>query len=158
MKANPPRPAPPGAPVELGLRRGLRLYARAARLRCPHCGGGRLLESWFRLRPRCPTCGLRLDRGEEDFFLGAMMFNLVLSEGLLALGLVGLLVATWPDVPWTFLQFGFVALMVLAPFFFFPFSKTIWLASDILMRPVTEEEMRWHHENPETAYREFRER
>ncbi|MDQ3555898.1 MAG: DUF983 domain-containing protein [Gemmatimonadota bacterium] len=145
-------------PEQLSVRRALRLYGRALLLRCPHCGGGRLLESWFRLRPVCPTCGLRTDRGEEDFFLGAMMFNLVLAEGLLALSLVGLLVATWPRVPWTFLQYGLVALIAAAPFFFFPYARTIWLASDILIRPVTEEEMRWYREHPPTALRHFRDR
>lgn len=145
-------------PVEFSFRRLARLYGRAAILRCPHCGGGGLLESWFRLRPKCPTCGLRTDRGEEDFFLGAMMFNLVLAEGLLAIVMVILLVVTWPQVPWTFLQYGLVLLIAAAPFFFFPFARTIWLASDLLMRPVTDEEMRWHRENPATSYRAFRDR
>lgn len=125
-------------PVELSPRRALRLYARAARLRCPHCGGGPLLESWFRLRPRCP---LRTERGEADFFLGSMMFNLILAEGALALAIVVWLVAVWPAVPWAFPERGAVLLMAAAPFVFFPFSKTIWLASDELIRPVSAAEL-----------------
>lgn len=124
-------PLPP-----LGTRLG-----RAARLRCPLCGGRGVLESWFRMRARCPHCGLHTERGEHDFFLGSMMFNLVLSEGLLALLLVGLAIVTWPNVPWDFLQYGGVALMVLAPIAFLPFSRTIWMAFDLLLHPPTRDEL-----------------
>jgi hypothetical protein len=110
------------------------------------------------MRANCESCGIRTERGEEDFFLGSMMFNLILSEGLLALVMVGLVIAMWPNVPWNFLQFGTPVLMVLAPFVFLPFSRTIWLASDILIRPVTAKEMEWHRDNEERAFRSFAER
>ena len=145
-------------PRELSPRRAAKLYARGARLRCPHCGGGGLLKTWFELRPNCPTCGLRLDRGEEDFFLGAMMMNLVVAELLLALALTALVIVMWPQVPWTFLQWGGIALMILAPIALYPFSKTLWLAADIQMRPVTPEEIDWARSSDPDAYRAFDER
>lgn len=143
---------------ELSPSRAARLYARGLTLRCPHCGSGGLLESWFKFKLRCDGCGLRLDRGEEDFFLGGMMWNIVLAEGaLLAAGLlVGLL--TWPDVPWMLLQWGGVALMALVPFLFYPLSLTVWLASDILIRPVTDEEMEWHRQSAPGEFRKYRDR
>jgi uncharacterized protein (DUF983 family) len=150
--------ARPVDPEELSLGRALRLYARALRLRCSHCGGAPVMASWFRTHSRCAACGIRTERGEEDFFLGSMMFNIVLSEGLLVVFLVGLVVALWPAVPWTFLTYGAPALMAAAPFLVFPWTKTLWLASDILIRPVTEEEMRWHRENDAAAFRPFAER
>ena len=110
------------------------------------------------MRPSCPTCELRLDRGEEDFFLGAMMMNLVVSEMLLAIALVALVISMWPDVPWTFLQYGGVALMALAPFVLYPVSKTLWLAADIMMRPVTAEELEWHRSNDPRTFRPFGDR
>lgn len=131
---------------------------RAARLRCPVCGEGRVLESWFRMKTRCPECGVRTERGEEDFFLGSMMFNIAFSEGVLAVLLVGLAIATWPDVPWTFLQYGGVALMAAAPFFFVPFSRTAWLAFDLLLRPLTAEELAWHRQSADGEFRPHSER
>ena len=89
-------PVTPGAPrryEELSLSRAAKLFARGLSLRCPHCGAGGLLESWFRLRPKCPVCGLRTDRGEEDFFLGGMMWNIVFSEGMLLLAALALGIA-----------------------------------------------------------------
>jgi len=147
-----------GDPEELSVGRALRLYGRAIRLRCPHCGGGPVLASWFRMRPQCGQCGLRLERGEEDFFLGSMMFNLILSEGLFALVLIGWIISVWPNVPWDALQYMVVVLMVVAPLVFLPFSRLIWLASDILIRPVTDEEMAWHRESRADSFRSFSER
>ncbi|HEU4558909.1 MAG TPA: DUF983 domain-containing protein [Longimicrobium sp.] len=131
---------------------GTRVW-RAARLRCPVCGSRGLLQSWMKLRPRCPTCGLRVNRGEHDFFLGAMMFNIALAEGTLAIILVGLLIALWPNVPWTALEIGAPVLMIIAPFIFYPFSQTIWLAFDLLLHPLTEEELDWHRTSDEDAMR-----
>lgn len=118
--------------------------ARAARLRCPVCGGGGLLRNWLKLKPRCPTCGLRLDRGEHDFFLGSMMFNIAIAEGTLALVVVAAIVAAWPNVPWLLLEIGGPAMMVVAPFLFYPFAQTLWLAVDLAIRPLTVEELEWH--------------
>jgi uncharacterized protein (DUF983 family) len=145
-------------PEELGLGRALRLYGRAIVLRCPHCGKGAIVKSWFNMHPRCPVCGIRTERGEEDFFLGSMMFNIILSEGLFIAFVIGLIVIQWPEVPWGFLQSWAILLMAAAPFLVFPWTKTLWLASDILIRPVTEEEMRWYEENEERAIRPFDER
>jgi uncharacterized protein (DUF983 family) len=153
---NAPRdPVPDSTPPQASF---ARRAGRALRLRCPNCGGGPVLESWFRLRPRCPVCGLRTERGEQDFFLGAMVINIAIAEGVLVLFFVGLVVALWPDVPWTFLQWGAPALMLLAPFLFYPFSKTLWMAVDLQFRPLTPEELDWHRESGEDSFRPERER
>jgi hypothetical protein len=48
----------------------------------------------------------------------------------------------WPSPPWTALQVGGVILMLIAPFAFFPFSKTLFLAFDLVFRPASREELR----------------
>jgi uncharacterized protein (DUF983 family) len=123
----------------LALPRGRRaalLFARALTLRCPHCGARPVLASWLRLRERCPACGLRLERGEHDYFLGGMMFNLVLAEFIFAGVFVAVLVATWPRVPWDAIQVAAPLGMLAAPFVLFPFSKLVWLAFDLMLRPA----------------------
>lgn len=143
---------------ELSVSRALTLISREICLRCPRCGAGRLRESWLKLRRRCPACGLRTDRGEQGFFLGGMMWNTVFAEGMLvATGLlIGIL--TWPDVPWTILQWGGVALMAIVPFVFYPFSLGFWLANVILIRPVTEAEMEWYRKSGDDEFRPHRDR
>ena len=105
------------------------------------------MATWFRVKPHCPACGIRFERGESDYFVGSMMFNLVLSEGVFAIGFVAVLLATWPDVPWRTLEIAGPMLMLAAPFVLFPLSKTVWLAFDLLLRPPSEEELRWHRDS-----------
>ena len=124
-----------------GFRRSAVLVARALTLRCPNCGARGILASWFKLVPACPRCGLRPERGESDYFLGGMMFNIALAEGVFVLVLIVTLVVTWPRVPWSLLQYGAPAAMVLAPIILYPFSKLVWLAFDLSLRPATPNEL-----------------
>lgn len=64
------------------------------------------------------------------------MFNIALAEGVFVIVLIVTLVATWPRVPWTLLQYGAPAAMVLAPIILYPFSRLVWLAFDLMLRPV----------------------
>ena len=124
----------PGPKHELTFARIARMVGRALLLRCPRCGGGGIFHHWLKQRAACPRCGLPLDRGERDHWLGGYAVNLVASELIWAAIMVAILVGTWPDVPWTFLTYGGAALMIALPFFFFPFSRTIWLALDLAFR------------------------
>lgn len=128
--------------VDLSPSRIVRLFWRALRLRCPNCGGGPVFSTWFRMRAHCPACGLPLERGEEGYQVGSYMFNIIAAELLFAALFLGIVAATWPDPPWLALQLGGGALMVAAPFAFFPFSKTLFLAFDLVFRPATRDELR----------------
>lgn len=65
------------------------------------------------------------------------MFNIALAEGVLVLVLIITLVVTWPLVPWSLLPYGAPVAMVVAPIILYPFSKLVWLAFDLALRPVT---------------------
>ena len=123
------------------LTRFARLFWRAVRLRCPNCGGGPLFISWLRMRDRCPSCGLPVERGDQGYQVGSYMFNIIAAELIFAVMFLGIVVVTWPSPPWLVLQVGGVALMIVAPFLFYPFSKTLFLAFDLLFRPATREEL-----------------
>lgn len=114
----------------------LLLAARALGRRCPNCGHGGIFLSYFRLRSACLECGLRLDRGEPGYQVGAYMFNLIAAELIFAAILVGVLLSTWPDPPWGLLTYGGAALMVLLPVVLYPYAKTLFLAFDLVFRPA----------------------
>lgn len=116
--------------------RATRLFARALVLRCPRCGRAPALDGWFRVRALCIACGLRFDRGEPGYFIGAGCLNLIVAELVFAVGLLGVLVWTWPDPPWDLMLYAGIPLMVLMPIVFFPFSRTIWIAFDLTFRPA----------------------
>lgn len=121
-----------------------KMLLRALLRRCPNCGGHGIFEGYTKLRERCPRCGLRLHRGESDYFIGAYLLNLVAVEILFALVLGAIFVATYPDVPWALLQWGGLVLMIAGAVLCYPFSKAIWLAADLIFRPVSPEELEWH--------------
>jgi uncharacterized protein (DUF983 family) len=120
-------------------------FGRALILHCPNCGGGGLLKTWFKLKPRCGKCGIRLDRGEsDDYFLGGMFFNIVLAELFFAIVLLIVVIVMWPNVPWAGVEYSLVIAMVLAPIVLYPVSRLMWLALDLLLRPPDATEMAWH--------------
>lgn len=116
------------------------MFGRAVLLRCPNCGGNRLFTGFFHIKERCPRCGILLERGESDYFLGAYTLNLIAVEVLLALGFVIVMVVTWPNPPWNGLQWGGLVLSLLGAIFCYPFAKTTWLAVDLLFRPPHRED------------------
>lgn len=113
---------------------------RALLLHCPHCGKGGIFNHFFSQKQVCPNCGLWLER-EPGYYSGAMGINLIVSELLFTAGFVLLLVMTWPNPPWTWLQWGGAASMVIAPILLWPFSRTLWLATDLAIHPVEEEDV-----------------
>ena len=117
-----------------------KLLGRALLLRCPNCGHGGLFTGFFQIRERCPHCGILLERGESDYFLGAYTLNLIAVEILLALGFVVVMVVTWPHPPWDALEYGGIILSILGAVFCYPFAKTTWLAVDLMFRPPHRED------------------
>ena len=113
------------------------MLGRAMLLRCPRCGARHVLASWFKMVERCPSCLLRFER-ESDFFLGAYVVNLAVTEGLL---IVALFVYVFravsdPQTPGAPVLVAALVCAIGGPLAFFPFSRTIWAAIDLAMRPV----------------------
>ena len=121
---------------------------RALTLRCPHCGSGGVLASWFRLRERCPRCKLHLHREEGDYFLGAYVIMLIGMETLFAFGFLIVLLVTWPTPPWEAMQWVGAAVLIASILIAYPFAKTLWLAIDLVFRPVSSTELGWYAGDP----------
>ena len=82
---------------------------------------------------------------KKDLFLPTFV-NLVLKINnrcllIFAAIFLGVLWYTWPDPPWLSLQIVGVTVMILAPFLFYPFSKTLFLAFDLAFRPASHDEL-----------------
>jgi len=108
---------------------------RALTRRCPYCGSPGVYEGYFGLRLRCPTCNVTFER-EEGYFLGAYALNLVVAE-LLGLSLAIYLIFKTNlrhlDLIWQ--EAIAVALAVAFPVILFPFSRTVWIALDLILHP-----------------------
>lgn len=112
------------------------MIARGARRRCPRCGAGKVCESWFKMRERCPTCGLRFEGPpEEGFFLGAFTVNLIVTFGVLLLFVFAYIVmAAAGDAP-DLTSYVLVAATgcVVVPIVFYPFARSIWVAFELAL-------------------------
>jgi uncharacterized protein (DUF983 family) len=113
-----------------------RLLARGLTRRCPLCGGRGLFRGWFTVRERCPRCSFRIERRIEGHWLGSLGMNTTVSFGALLVTLVVGFVVTYPDIPAAPLMGVAVGVAVVVPLVFFPFSKTLWSAIDLAMRPL----------------------
>ncbi len=131
-----------------GLRVVARMAGRAIILRCPNCGGKPVLKDWFHLRGHCPVCDTALERGEEsDYYIGGMLLNISLCVVIFAIGFLGVIILTYPRVPWDVLQYGLVAVMLLLPVLLYPVSRLVWLAVDLAVRPRSEKDEDGGNEN-----------
>ena len=70
--------------------------------------------------------------------------NLVAVELLFAIILGVIFVATYPDTPWALLQWGGLVLMIAGAVLCYPFAKSVWLAMDLIFRPLSPAELEWH--------------
>ena len=129
----------PGAPTAPGAvvpaEHPGRVFLRGFLKHCPVCGQGHLFTRWFTMKPRCPRCGLTFNRIEGQWS-GDVGVNTIVSFGALLIVLLGGFLITWPDPPMLAIGVLAVAVALLVPIFFLPYSKTVWLAADLLMRPL----------------------
>lgn len=129
-----PRPEVPTT-VQLGLKPS-RLMLRGLFGRCPVCGGGHLFRRWFTMVERCPTCSLRYER-VEGHWIGAIGTSTVCVMGLMLIILAVATFSVYPDPPPIAPLLGAEILIALVgPLVFFPASRTLWTAIDLLMRPL----------------------
>jgi hypothetical protein len=79
----------------------------------------------------CPRCGYVFSR-EEGYWVGAVIVNTAATMGLfLAVFLASILVMA-PNIDWVVLLVVGVGVNLVFPVLFYPFSKTIWMAVDLV--------------------------
>ena len=118
------------------------MLGRGLLKRCAVCGSGKLFTRWFRMKERCPRCRYRFER-EEGFFLGAYVINLAFAQGMvILLAVVPLIVRLADDPDASILPFvvGGLVGAVAGPVVFYPWSKTVWTAFDLMLRPLAARE------------------
>lgn len=124
---NRPAPLASGGRAD-GSGRGT-VLVRGLTRRCGRCGSGKLFRGWVTMVPDCPRCGLHFER-ESGYWAGALAINFVCTGGLMIVLLVGLLVATIPEVPVAPILAVLLPVALFGPLIWYPFSKTLWVAID----------------------------
>lgn len=109
------------------------LFARALTLRCPRCGGRGIIRHWLGVADSCPTCDISIVGGGNR--VGSYVYNLVIAELCTVTLIVGLVWSRWPEVPWDLLGWLAPLLAVTLPLAFYPFSRLLFVATDLAMHP-----------------------
>jgi hypothetical protein len=79
--------------------------------------------------PDCPRCGLHFER-EAGYWAGALAINIGVASAVFVTSFVIAIAITAPNIPVAPLLAIFVPLMLVVPIFYYPFSKTVWMAFD----------------------------
>ncbi len=110
-----------------GRPRVLGTLARSLRLRCPVCGQSLIFKAPFRIRHHCPSCAALFQR-EAGFFVGAVMVNMVVTEGA-ALAFYLAALQTFGYSEGLILTVA-LPLAFLLPVLFYHHSWSLWLGFD----------------------------
>lgn len=87
------------------------------------------------MRTTCPGCGLVFRRAPGQW-LGSWFLNIVLVQAVLVVGISVLVAVTWPArLSWLAIA-AVVVVALMVPLVTFPFSRTLWVAIDLVMRPL----------------------
>jgi len=103
---------------------------RGLRLRCPVCARASVFQRPFKVRHHCPACGALFQR-EEGFFVGALMINVVATEGAVLAACGVLLFAL--GVRESLLLPLLFAVALIFPLAFYHPAWSLWLAADHLI-------------------------
>ena len=120
--------------VQLDVRPSL-LLLRGFVHRCPACGGRHVFRRWFQMEERCPTCTFLFER-VEGHWIGSLGLNTTVVFGVMLVVLMAGTLAFYPDPPYGALLTAEVVIAVVGPLLFFPSSRMMWTALDLLMRPL----------------------
>lgn len=72
--------------------------------------------------------------------MSAIIVNTAVTEALFAIGFVGVLIATIPDVRWGPVLVIAAVTNLVVPILFYARSKTLWVAIDLFFNPAPGEE------------------
>jgi uncharacterized protein (DUF983 family) len=94
-------------------------------LRCPRCHRGRMFESAFKMRQKCPVCGLPFE-GSSGEVTGGMAINLVVT--LVIIIVCALVFGLFTSVPLLPLLAVLGLFTIMFPILFYRTSRGLWVS------------------------------
>jgi Na+(H+)/acetate symporter ActP len=92
------------------------------------------------MKEHCSVCGHRFER-EPGYWVGAVIINTIVIFATFLAVFGGMVILTWPDVPWPAVLIVTVVVNLLVPVLFYPLSKTIWAALELSWHPLEADEI-----------------
>ena len=104
--------------------------SRCLRLRCPACGRASIVKRLFKIKDRCPSCGVLFNR-EEGFFVGPILINVVTTEAVILAGYFTSLMFSNNNYQHLLLPLFIIAIAF--PVSYYHHTWSIWLTFDHLV-------------------------
>lgn len=83
----------------------------------------------------CSLCGLRFER-EPGYWVGAVIINTTVIFATFLVVFGGMVLITYPDVPWGLVLGVTVGANLVIPILFYPISKSLWSALELSWHPL----------------------
>lgn len=88
----------------------------------------------------CSRCGLRFER-EPGYWVGAVILNTTVIFATFLIVFGGMVVLTYPEVPWAVVLAVTALANLLIPIFFYPISKSLWAGMELSWHPLEPHEI-----------------
>jgi len=124
----------PATAVQIGVT-PTRMLMRGLVHRCPVCGGRGVIQRWFSMSERCPTCDLLYERVEGQV-IGYIGLNIIVVFTVTFLTLFIGAVIMVPDIQPKLLVAIALVPAAIGPILFLPSSRMMWNAIDLILRPL----------------------
>jgi len=92
------------------------------------------------MKEHCTRCGLGFER-EPGYWVGAVIINTTVIFATFLIVFGGLVLITYPDVPWGLVLVVTIVANIAIPVLFYPVSKTLWSAMELSWHPLEPEEI-----------------
>ena len=93
-------------------------------------------KRWLSVSDRCPQCNFSIER-KEGHFIGGVGINTIFTFGIILFTLLGgILVTAGEPLPAVELSIITGTVGVVTAIVFYPISKTLWSAIDLLIVPL----------------------
>jgi hypothetical protein len=92
------------------------------------------------MREACAGCGLRFER-EPGYWVGAVIINTTVIFATFLVVFGGLVLVTYPDVPWGTVLIVTALANVIIPIGFYPVSKSLWAGMELSWHPLEPNEI-----------------
>jgi len=89
------------------------------------------------MKEDCSRCGLRFER-EPGYWVGAVIINTTVIFATFLVVFGGLVLFTYPEVPWALVLVVTAVANIAIPILFYPISKSLWSGM----------ELSWHQLEP----------
>jgi hypothetical protein len=82
------------------------------------------------MRDHCLRCGLRFER-ESGYWVGAVIINTTVIFATFLAVFGGMVLLTYPDVPWVTVLVVTALANLVIPIVFYPISKSLWAGMEL---------------------------